>query len=309
MNNDWQMQSDTMNAPCPEMSHYDTVCHCCGLDYSKVPIIKAKFLNNWEISLLFPILVSFIILSSYTVFEVILTKVIPWLDWKYQLLMTILMLLFIISYYVGILEGPGYLPFYYPYKMHEDGEDPHELGGLVTTQEQFDFVKSQIPMQRIKYFKTARRIVIRPDHFCLWFATFIGKRNHKLFFLFNFWGFIYISLFFGFEVYGLYKIINDSQLMKYFVPVIIYIFLAFYFVIMTGHFTIDVFYHLCKNVTTFELMQKTPPQRRYKVSYSEGFIEVFGPVEKWYLWLLPIPAFYGIDDYTLVSTSMSSKML
>lgn len=305
----WQQPEAFGTAPCPDMTQYRHICSFLGLDVNKIPIIKKIFIKDWELSFTFPILVNFIILSSYAVNEIVLTKIIPWLDFNVQFLMTILMLLFVISYWVGILEGPGYLPFYYPYKMHDDNEDPYELGGVVTTNEQLEFVKQQLPMHRIKFFKSARRIVIRPDHFCLWFASFIGKRNHKLFFLFNFWGFIYISLFFGFECYGLYLITQNSKLMNYMIPVIIYLFLALYFVIMTGTFTFEITWNLCRNVTQFELMQKDKVPVRYKTDFLDGWIEVFGPTDKWYLWLIPIPAFYGIDNNTLVNNYMANKML
>ena len=104
----------------PELTNYEQICQCCGFRYSKIPSLKnAKFLNHWEISLGYPIGVSFVIISSYCVFLFVHTQIIEWINWWMILIMTILMLLFIGSYYIGILEGPGYLPFYYPYKLRD----------------------------------------------------------------------------------------------------------------------------------------------------------------------------------------------
>ena len=75
--------------------------------------------------------------------------------------MTILMIFFLISYFNTFLEGPGYLPFYYPYKFENNND---YLSGLVTNDEQFIYLKNRPMCYRCGFFKSTKRIVIRPDH-------------------------------------------------------------------------------------------------------------------------------------------------
>jgi hypothetical protein len=71
--------------------------------------------------------------------------------------------------------------------------------GIVASQKQVEWIETQTKPNRCIFSMSARRIVIRPDHFCGWTASWIGIRNHKFFWLFNFWGFVYISIFLIFD--------------------------------------------------------------------------------------------------------------
>ena len=316
-NNNDNLFNDQMNLPL--VTNYNLICECCHLRYTKIPALKnAKFINNWEVSLGYPIAVSFVIISSYCVFVFVHTQIIPWIQPWMILLMTILMLLFIISYYVGILEGPGYLPFYYPYRATDVlnktqiTQSDKELTGIVSTQEQYEYVKNQPQIHRVKLFKSARRLVIRPDHFCAWFASFIGKKNHKLFMLFNIWGFIYISLFFASSAYSFYLCLRDVDLMGMkMVICIIYLMLAFFFVTMTGSFSCESIYNLSMNTTTFEKMPANRRKFRHRPKYNckESWEEVCGPFSKWYTYCIPWSPYHNTDEYDLIHEHISDKML
>ena len=311
------MYNDQLSVPL--VTSYEPICECCGLRYTKIPALKnAKFINNWEVSLGYPIAVSFVIISSYCVFLFVHTKIIPWLQTWMILLMTVLMLLFIVSYFVGILEGPGYLPFYYPFRAEDVLDKPHitksdiDLTGIVSTKEQFDYVKNQPTMHRVKFFQSARRIVIRPDHFCAWFATFIGKKNHKLFMLFNIWGFIYISLFFASSAYSFYLCLLDVDLMGVkMIICIIYMMLAFFFMTMTGSFSCETIYNLSTNTTSFEKMtaKKNKIRRRPRCNCKESWEEVFGPTSQWYTYCIPWSPYHNVDEYDIIYEHITDKML
>ncbi|KAI5528905.1 cysteine S-palmitoyltransferase protein [Trichomonas vaginalis G3] len=224
--------------------------------------------------------------------------------------MTVLMLLFVISYYSIILEGPGYLPFYYPLKMAKrKGNHSDYLAGVVSTKMQEAYVSGQKVPTRVNYFKSARRYVIRPDHFCGWTGSFIGKKNHKLFFTFNFWGSIYIALFTIFSYFSVRVQTNIFNNNAFFLAIsIIYILLGLFFFLMTFNFAILSLVRFANNKTQFELMKKQEghPFRR---SCIENFEDVCGPRKYMFLWLFPIGAFHGVPDEDLLYASTTVDIL
>jgi hypothetical protein len=208
-------------------------------------------------------------------------------------------ILFGYSYIKVILLGPGYLPFYFPYANPNNPDRATDaLSGMVTNSEQEFYVKNLKLPPRTRFFKSARRIVIRPDHLCSWTTSFIGKKNHKLFFLFNFWAVIYIS---GFTIATLLTIIRlavEGDVVLQLIICVIYLFLGFSFAILTGNFAITGIIEISMNQTTFEGMKNI--SRNNKKSCIGNWEEVFGSRRRWYLWLLPISAFPTGDDRLLV---------
>lgn len=254
-----------------------------------------------------PSLVLFIIYSSLFVYLVFQRPHIPHIfGWKITTFLVVTSILFGISYIATILTGPGYLPFYYPLQNpNPHGIIPDYFSGMVSNEEQLVYVKNMKLPRRTGYFGSVRRIVIRPDHFCGWTTSFIGKKNHKLFFLFNFWGVTYISVY---TVCCVIAAINVSaQTPHVFAMVIslVYGMLGFLFALMTGNFAFSMLCEFSENITTFEEMQKRRNKDRESIpKYNKGccfnWEEIFGPRDKWYLWLLPIPAFNVSDDRYLL---------
>ena len=167
-------------------------------------------------------------------------------------------------------------------------------------------------MHRVKLFKSARRLVIRPDHFCAWFACFIGKKNHKLFMLFNFWGFIYISLFFSSDLYAFILCLQGiNSIGTKLIICIIYLMLAFFFLMMTGSFTFETIYNLSTNITSFEKMSmdRRKISHRPKYNCKESWEEVCGPISQWYTYLIPWSPYHNVDEYDMIYEHISDKML
>ena len=171
-----------MDDPQVEVTHPKTVYQNRFFRVSYIKEIDAYFINDWEVKIGMVITVVTIIVSSYVVYMVYGVQN------NATLKLTVLGLMFLYTYFATILEGPGYLPFYYPYKLSDDC-----LAGVQVNEEQLDFVRAQPRPPRCRFFKTARRIVIRPDHYCGWLNTWIGKKNHKLFFCFSVYGFMYCA--------------------------------------------------------------------------------------------------------------------
>lgn len=285
----------------PPKTNYKTIFSFFNIQINYVPSNKRFYLNHWEIHLGYPIGVLYVIFSSYFVILKCIYPNVNWLNRKIIIPLTIFMILFSYSYLAVIYVGPGYLPYYYPARYSQDKNEDY-LSGLVTTNEQQEFIKRKKYPTRVRYFRSAQRLVIRPDHLCAWVSSFIGKKNHKLFFLFNMWGVLYISLFNYCILRGLFTIVilfETENRYILFIIVIIYIILGLSFLLLTGKFTLQNIRHITENRTQLEIMKGENPTQFKKDSLIKNWEEVFGSRKQWYLWAIPIPAFYKLDDYSL----------
>lgn len=293
-----ELESQT---PLPPLTQWENICSCCGLQYNYVPATDERYINHWKIQYGFPIGVEFVIISSYLVAILVHRPNVSFIGPKTTFLLTVFMILFAYSYVATILVGPGYLPFYFPMKLSQGPTRPDYLSGMVTRGDQLDYSKSQKFPNRTRFFNSAARYVIRPDHLCAWVTSFIGKKNHKLFFLFNFWGVIYITLFcyccIRTIVETIFTIGPDTAV--FFAIVFLYTALGFSFLFLTGNFTQQNIRQITLNRTQFEIMKDMPALLHRKYPWYRNWEEVFGSINEWYLWLIPIPAFRGIDDYSL----------
>jgi hypothetical protein len=221
---------------------------------------------------------------------------------KMNLFLIATSLLFGYSYIRTILTGPGYLPFYFPYtnpNIRDRSADV--LSGMITNSEQEFYLRTVTLPPRTAFFRGARRIVIRPDHFCLWTECFVGKKNEKLFFLFNLWGMIYIS---GFTIATLRTVIaisGDRDVRMQLNISVMYLILGVSFGFLTTSFACAMLYELSFNETTFDGVKTGRKGLKVK-ECVKNWEEVFGPREKWYLWLVPVPAFPVKDDRMLLAT-------
>jgi hypothetical protein len=173
---------------------------------------------------------------------------------------------------------------------------------MAVNETQLIYGKTQPYPFRCYFFKSARRAVIRPDHLCAWLASFVGKKNQKLFFLFNFWGVIYISMFTYCSIRSVVALIAVSnttwEFIKYAI-VCLYVILGFSFLMLTGNFLVQNLMQVCRNRTQFEAMKGMKPTLCLRHPWWRNWEDVFGPLSKWYMWLWPTPAFPDYDDYEL----------
>ena len=282
-----------------------------GLQKGYIPGIKKTFLNHWEVSLCMPITVISIIYSSYFIYLLDFFLILSF-SWKSFLVMLIFLILYTISYFQVIIEGPGYLPYYFPNpppKLNNlKNNEKDYLSGVAATQEQIDYAKSNIHIPRTHFFKSARRVVIRGDHFCEWCACFIGKKNYKLFFLFNFWGSLYIG-YFGYSIINaIIKSVNFKNPNVFMLIMnMLYTVIVVFFFIFQMYFILDSLKSIWTDVRDYEslIKDKKDPvimskRKQIKKSKLELFEEVFGNRSQWYLWLIPIGAYHNIDDVSLI---------
>jgi hypothetical protein len=290
----------------PGYTKWEYTRFCCFANAIRTLPNNVIFLGHWEVSFGFPILVYFIIVSSYLVAMLL---IFPYrlADGRIcSIAFSILFFIFCYCYARTIIDGPGYFPFYYPSRsprhsqiggdssplLHSDDLSP---SGILSTPEQTEWIKSQPRPNRCIYSSVARRIVIRPDHFCGWTSTWIGKRNHKFFLLFNFWGCIYI---FTFSVFAFLRVheeaasISPSPVMGVY---IVYIFLSLMFLMLTGSFVATHMVGTCRNVTSWEAWNYIE-EGRFDRGFIKNIEDVCGPSQQWYQCLLPISPWTEVSN-------------
>ena len=268
----------------PGYTEYEkTLCCCTKIGEGSDQLC---FCGNWLVSPGMPIFVSLISFGDIaihcwiTLFE---TKIFGYI-WVPITFLALLM--FIICYYKAIYLGPGYFPFYYNWAKQNllpPTNDQTVIGtqesfaGVTSNDVQYNWSKMHPQPPRCTMSRLARRFVIRPDHFCGYIGVWVGKRNHKLFILFN----LYATLFTTLSTVGhivpfFYLSLEDDF------PKIIanFIFLAFclVFVIMCSQFFIMHYSMAKKNITSWEkwngfqdIIQDNNPDH-----FQENLKEVFG---------------------------------
>lgn len=314
-----QDEEDQENPSFPGFTSWERTNYCCCNNaYVINNETKTVFLGHWEVTLSFPFTVCFFIIAGYII---PMTFIFP--NWKTKgvflaVLFSILFFLFFYSYFRVIIDGPGYLPFYWPMKRsdhtstetslepvaHDDSSsllhsDDLSPSGVITTKRQYYWAKKRPRPPRCTLSKEARRYVIRPDHICVWTSSWIGKRNYKFFLLFNIWGLIYILFATAVIIVEMIIQIRSEMASPIIGIYLIYLFFAFLFAGFTGIFACSHTKQMCDNQTTWEIWKKVDPK-----AYDQGCIknveDVCGPISKWYTYPCPISPFTQITNNELI---------
>lgn len=285
-------------------SRYETKrCLCVRLLY--YPETNTKVCGEWEVNLCMPSFVVFLITSSYVLSMFIfphLNKHIRWFKYLY----TVIFLIYIISYIRIIYDGPGYFPFYYPFKRPNSSIDSDNLleddiaSGFMTTKEQENWARMQTHPNRCILSHTAKRIVIRPDHYCDFTTTWIGKRNHKFFILFLAWGSLYILCFLFLTSYGLIYNINNNLSIFMTGFLFIYLFIGFLFFLFTGIHLFVQCSLVSKNLTSWEEWNKIV-QEKYDKGCIHNWEDICGSSSRFYFWPFPFSPFNGRKNDELIA--------
>jgi hypothetical protein len=278
----------------PGYTDWEYTHFCCTNRAVLTRPTNVIFLGHWEISLFMPIIVCALISSSYLVAMLLIFPSHRW-GIPASVILSVLFFLFLSSYARTIIDGPGYFPFYYPLRHSDDSvngdsssllhEDNLSPSGIASTPEQIEWVAIRPKPNRCIFSKIARRIVIRPDHFCGWTTSWIGKRNHKFFLLFNFWGFFYIGVFAFCDLLAIIATVNKPS--GILVLLMIYGFAGLMFGSMTASFICSHGEGLFKNVTSWEIWNRIP-SNRFDRGCLKNIEDVFGSRKIWYCYLCPI---------------------
>ena len=293
----------------PGFSKWSYTKCCCT---SKAVRMRSgvKFLGHWEVSPGFPIAVLILILSSYLVAMFFIYPYHGFIGLIEGIVLSILCFLFTYSYVRTIIDGPGYFPFYYPMR-HDNDElnvgdsdsllhsDDFSPSGIATTEDQLAWIANRPKPNRCIFSRSARRFVVRPDHLCGWVSSWIGKRNHKFFWLFNFWGSLYITLFTGGDLLMIVAELIDDNPSAWLTLYLTYAFFGLVFGIMTWSFSISHLVGICTNVTSWESWNGIKANR-YDVGCKQNIEDVCGPCDKWYLFLCPVSPWTDMTNEQLI---------
>lgn len=285
-----------------------TKCCCTNKAIQTLPK-KVLFLGHWEVQPGFPIAVYTIILTSYLL---AMFGIYPYFG-KYgipcSICLSFLCFMFCYSYGRTIIDGPGYYPFYFPMGHDEEaaesdsllGKNDHSPSGIVSTQAQIDWVKTRPRPARCIFSTAARRYVIRPDHLCGWTSSWIGKRNHKFFILFNLWGFLYIAAFTASDILILFSDLTGDILTWSLVFYLIYSVLGICFGIMTFSFAMQHIVQAMTNVTSWEEWNNISRAKFQRGGCKENMEDVCGPSNKWYLYLCPVSPWLEMTNDEIIA--------
>ena len=258
----------------PGFSEYEERNHCC-CKMTYYPSIRTYFWGEWEFQPFMPCFVIFLIVSSYLVGMIFCFPLFGYENLFLIPLITFLFAMFLFSYIQIIRIGPGYFPFYWGAKSYLQSKNPIDetnpinngnsddylLGndeiicpknGILTTMEQYEWSHQLKRPERCILARSARRIVLRPDHLCDWTTVWIGKRNHKLFMLFNAYGCIYLAVYSFYMARAVIEIFSNPKSLSVFLILSIYGILAATFSILTMTFVISSLWDLRHNQTSWE---------------------------------------------------------
>ncbi|OHS98739.1 DHHC zinc finger domain containing protein [Tritrichomonas foetus] len=276
----------------PGYSKYEDRCLlCCKAHY--IPALKSYFIGHWMFMPVFPFFVYFLAVTAFLVILVIgldlleLVEIVPVL-----VILFILGFLFLYNYTRTIVDGPGYYPFSY---VHDNGKPPDIWSGIQSNDEQYNWVQLQDRPLRAAFFRSAHRYVIRPDHFCDWAGTWIGKRNYKFFFLFNFYGMFYLSFFTVYMIRCLLILLVPFKFSVHLVFILIYTLLGMSFTVLTGNFFFTALFHALKNTTSWEIWNDIDTSQFNRNNWRENLEDALGEGNMC-LWFCPFSPWINMTN-------------
>lgn len=287
--------------PPPETSYVELhKCCCCRRYY--FPDIETTFWEHWEASPWMPLFVisfSTLVIVVYIVMSSIHHAVVS----LYLLIFDLPLLgMFIFSFFQVIIIGPGYYGYDWPWNgLSDPGPE-----GVLTKSEQYEIIQRLPRPPRSNFFRSARRYVARPDHFCDWVSSWIGKRNMKAFILMTSYGFL-SCLSIVISSIPIFVVLINKELIWTSILLGALMIVVCVFALLTLSFTVELFAGACKGVTTWEHnnninIQDFVRDRKWNLS------EVFGDTSCIY-WFFPTDPWKGIPTNELMEGLPTYKHL
>jgi hypothetical protein len=296
--------TDTLEPAFPGFTTYERGRLCC-CSRTHIAAIPATFWGHWEVSLGMPSFVCLLIVSSYGLAAASMVPRFP-LTWAAPALaaLTILFVFFLVSYVRIITDGPGYFPFYWPLTGRRAAAgallgDDSSPSGIVSSEAQRTWARGRPRPNRCILSGVGRRIVVRPDHFCGWSSSWIGKRNHKFFVLFNSWGSLYILSFMVVDVAAVASAISGGFPLVL-VPYFLYLLAGLLFLLMTCMFVSSHCQGMCRNQTSWEEWNKID-LARFNRGCLRNTEDMCGDKSCCCCWCCPVSPWKGITDAQIVA--------
>lgn len=284
------LQTESSNFP--GFTEFKEYRICCFRFYS-IPSLHQMFCGHWEVKPFFPLL--FAILSFSSLF-IVLFLALPYFGIEGKIMSCVIFILFFLfasSYFRIISDGPGYYPFYYGTSFQPPNTDNSLLGeqfnspsGIISNSEQFEWCtnRAEKPPRSILS-KTARRFVLRPEHYCRWASSWIGKRNHKFFMLFTLYGLLYLGLFVVYLARRLAQCFNDTFSLLMILLTIYSVTAAAFFLMLVSYFVSNMI-DISLNRTSWEQWNGID-QSTFDNGLCLNLEDVFGSRKRFFCWICP----------------------
>lgn len=273
--------------------------NCCCFHFTHFQQDEMTLCNHWIIKPVRPILITifFLLIYALIAYQIIVysanspNRKFAWI--ALGVISTVFLFL-IISYFTVIIRGPGYLPYNYAYTRKKDLNWKETIDTFAVYQEQVEFARKNPRPPRSAFSVTARRFVLRADHFCLWTESWIGHYNYRYFLLMTFYAFLFSLLsILSYHWWAVYFFVDHKDELKsaksilsIIIPILTGIFLLI-IVVMGAFYFIRGFKNLYKNITGIE-HYKGVNISIYNKGCLENFSEVCGKKYCCLFWWIPI---------------------
>lgn len=275
----------------------------CGLRCAYFPVGDFEIWGHWRKALAIPVTIISLFLISGALFVldtngfVFWSHCFPSMVWLITAdsVLFLLLLMSLLSYVLTIVKGPGYLPYNWNVDKRLDYDFDTMMDSMAVFQEQIDYGKTHERPPRSSFSITARRYVLRADHFCTWMQTFIGLNNHRFFLLSTFWISIYCFAYIGFRYFWIYDIIVTTISTKHFdyysIPGIIFVLIGLFAGFYSFYYFVRSFINLYNNLTQIEKWNNRQPSM-FGRSRINNFEEVCGSKKYLPFWPFPCCTFF-----------------
>ncbi|OHT16533.1 DHHC zinc finger domain containing protein [Tritrichomonas foetus] len=264
----------------------DRSCGKCRIAY--FPIGKFTICGHWICAPLKPFLVSisFLLLSALCFYNIWTFS--PSLASKigFSIFYGFCTFCLIMAYFEVIVIGPGYLPFNYKTNKIEPFLWENAMESIVVYREQMEYARESERPPRTSFAISARRFVLRADHYCFWTESWIGLKNARYFLVMLFWVIMTCISWFCVHTYWFMDIAQSEDFKwQYVLGIIGHVAIGCIFFLSCYHCFLST-RDLCNNWTSLERWKnRTLPV--YDQGCMSNFEEVCGARKFCPLWIFP----------------------
>ena len=285
---------NVIELPFPGMSRYTRIKVWRCIHAVKMDVTNKVYVRGWVWSPCIPLICLGIIIFFFVMSSIFLFPTFGTDGYAMIGVTALLAILFIVSFLMCIFVGPGYLPFYWakqhsasPLDIPEHSDD--SPSGIISTEEQLAWAKSQDRPPRCIISSSTGRVIMRPDHVCMFTQGWIGKKNHKLFLLFNLYNTLFCAVNLAYAIRYVVTLLKGDGFR--FNVTFCYCILVAIASLMFGGFSLTFLSHSCfqvmKGITTHEASLRIDP-----ATFSRGcpanVADVCGPCKCCPIYVLPV---------------------
>ena len=180
--------------------------------------------------------------------------------------LTVLILLFVWSYFQAIRTCPGFV---------EKGRDEEPLIVGNKSEKRFCDKCDLLKPERAHHCQQCESCILLMDHHCNWLANCVGLMNYKFFMLTLFYACLALLLYSGtfWECAGIYIASEDTSTYTAFVMVLVYTLVIALSLVLVPFFGFHV-WKMGKNITTIEYIEKKTKASKFDKGWVLSLIHI-----------------------------------